>query len=63
LPFGAASRTALALNNQIVALDFNGDAICTQHIGGRGKAIGFFHAQLLQTPQSRHAFRERSGHG
>ncbi len=63
LYFGAAGRTALALNYQIVALDFSGNAVCTQHVDGRCKTIGLFDAQLLQAPHSRHAFRERRSHG
>ncbi len=42
----AAGRAALALHDQVVALDLDRDAIDAQHVGGRGEAVGFLHPQF-----------------
>ena len=54
----AAGGAALAVHDQVVALDLDVDAVQAQHRGGRGEAVGFLHAQFLQAAHARRAFGE-----
>ena len=57
----AAGRAALAVHDQVVALDLDLDAVDAQHRGGGGEPVGFLDAQLLQAAHPRRALGERRG--
>src|SRR6267142_1832659 len=50
----AARRAALAVHDQVVAVDLDRDAVGAQPVGDRGEAVGFLHAQL---PEAAHHCR------
>ncbi len=49
---------ALAVHDQIVALDLDLDAVGAQHGGGGFEPVGFLDAQFLQAAHPRHALGE-----
>ena len=58
----AARRAALAVHDQVVAVDLHLDAVDAQHRGGGGEPVGFLDAQFLQAAHPRRALGERRGH-
>ena len=55
----AAGGVALAVHDQIVAVDLDGDAVGAQQRGGGGEAVGFLDPQLLRARASPSCPRRR----
>ena len=57
----AAGHPALALDDEVVAVDRRFDPVGAQPRGGRGEPVGFFHPQLGEPAHPRRALRKRRG--
>ena len=56
----AASRASATVHNQIVAIDFDFNAVASQHNSGRVEAVGLLNPQFFQPPHVSYALGERS---
>ena len=55
----AAGGRALAVHDQVVALDLDGDAIDAQHLGGRGEPVAFLDPQFRSGRACASCLRQR----